>query len=224
METGDSTRAGPDFRRTRKEDATVRPIYLSGARDTKAVGARLVVPLVVASLALGSLLTFYAPDSSGSPVRRSVPGSIPAQGNGTWHIGISVNCNNRNWCTGERLLGQPMAIGGLWGSLQLNADGTGRAEFTACSHASGAYGFATGATHVSVIIHGWTIGPAGTFIETGGTETYRGGTNRGSMVTFTSPVDTGIPAIPGHYTALDILGNGTPHGVAIQIQVSLISS
>ena len=224
METGDSTRAGPDFRRTRKEDATVRPIYLSGARDTKAVGARLVVPLVVASLALGSLLTFYAPDSSGSPIRGSVPGSIAAQGNGTWHIGISVNCNSRNWCKGERFLGQPMAIGGLWGSLQLSADGTGRAEFTACSHASGAYGFATGATHVSVIIHGWTIGPAGTFIETGGTETYRGGTNRGSMVTFTSPVDTGIPAIPGHYTALDILGNGTPHGVAIQIQVSLISS
>ena len=117
-----------------------------------------------------------------------------------------------------------MAVGGLWGSLQLNTDGTGRAEFTACSHASEAYGFATGATHVSVIIHGWTIGPAGTFIETGGTETYRGGTNRGSMVTFTSPVDTGIPAIPGHYTALDILGYRPPHGVAIQIQVALTPS
>ncbi len=117
-----------------------------------------------------------------------------------------------------------MAVGGLWGSLQLNTDGTGRAEFTACSHASEAYGFATGATHVSVIIHGWTIGPAGTFIETSGTETYRGGTNRGAVVMFTTPVDTGIPAIPGHYAALDILGYRPPHGVAIQIQVALTPS
>ena len=190
----------------------------------KARGARLVVSFVVASFALGALLSFYSPNSSGARIRGSVPGSITSDGNGTWHIEISVNCNNRNWCRGERFLGQPIAVGGLWGSLQLNPDGSGRAEFTACSHASEAYGFATGATHVSVIIHGWTIGPAGTFIETSGTETYRGGTNRGTVVTFTTPVDTGISAISGHYTALDILGYRPPHGVAIQIQVALIPS
>jgi len=176
----------------------------------------------MAFLALGSLLSLPFSNPSAFLNRESSVGSIAVTATGTWQVAISVNCNNRDWCTGEKFLGQPMATGGLWGALRLNADGTGRAEFTACSHASEAYGFATGATHVSVVISGWIIGPSGTFMETKGTETYRGGTNRGTVVTFTTPVDTGIPAIPGHYTALDIIGYPPPHGVAIQVQVSLI--
>jgi len=185
---------------------------------------RLIASTLVAFVALGALLSLCSSNSSGSPSSGSSPGLAIGSGARNWHITISVNCNNRDWCTGETFLGQRLATGGLWGSLQLNSDGTGRAEFTACNHASETYGFATGATHVSVIIHGWTIGPAGTFIETSGTETYRGGTNRGTVVTFTTPVDTGIPAIPGHYTALDILGYRPPDGVAIQIQVDLVPS
>ena len=188
----------------------------------KAEVARLVVSSLISFVALVSLVSLWSSNSSGSLDREYPGGSIAVTATGTWHVAISVNCNNRDWCTGEKFLGQPMATGGLWGALRLNADGTGGAEFTACSHASEAYGFATGATHVSVTISGWIIGPSGTFIETRGTETYRGGTNRGSVVTFTSPVDTGIPAIPGHYTAPDIIGYPTPHGVTIQVQVSLI--
>jgi hypothetical protein len=32
-------------------------------------------------------------------------------------------------------------------------------------------------------------------------------------------MDTGIPAVPGHYTATDIFGMKAPPGITIQIQV-----
>ena len=48
------------------------------------------------------------------------------------------------------------------------------------------------------------------------TETFRGASTTTDLVNF----DTGVSAVPGHYTATDVLGFDPPPGVAIQIQVA----
>jgi hypothetical protein len=134
-----------------------------------------------------------------------------------WQVGISFNCNNPDFCGAN--------LGGFWGWVEFDrsADGQqtwGDAELTGCSHTVGGGGFA-GAAHISIEITSWTIGvgSAGpqTFIASGiETDSFRG-----NKVTF--PVtnqDTGITAVPGHYSTSDVLGFDPPPGVAIQIQVA----
>jgi hypothetical protein len=134
-----------------------------------------------------------------------------------WQVGISFNCNNPEFC-GENL-------GGFWGWVEFDrsADGTltwGDAEAAACFHTLGGGG-GNGAVHISVEIESWTIQPGSagpqTFFITGEeTDTFRG-----DNVTFDiTGFDTGIPAVPGHYTAEDLFGFDPPPGVAIQIQVA----
>src|SRR5438093_8763292 len=86
----------------------------------------------------------------------------------SWQLGISMNCNNRIWCQGEQFLGQPFVLGGLWGTITFLRNGTGKAEFTGGNHASEGAGFQTGATHISVMITNWSIGPNATFVIAGG--------------------------------------------------------
>ena len=146
-----------------------------------------------------------------------------------WQIGLSMNCNNPSVC-GEEL-------GGFWGWVVFTRDpATGEtdadAELTGCGHMvrAGGPGLA-GADHFSAEAE-WIIGPGSagpqTFLLTGGTMTFTGhGTPQtvpitnddGSLTTPQNPMDTGIPAVPGHYSTAEILGLTAP-GVAFQIQVA----
>src|SRR6266508_5562170 len=134
-----------------------------------------------------------------------------------WQVGISFNCNNPDFC--------PDGLGGFWAWAEFDrsADGAttwGDAEGSFCAHTVGGGGFA-GAGHVSVEIESWTIeagsaGPQTFFINGEETNTFRG-----DRVTFDlTHFDTGVSAIPGHYSTSDVLGFDAPPGVAIQIQVA----
>jgi hypothetical protein len=134
-----------------------------------------------------------------------------------WQVGLSFNCNNPDFCGDE--------VGGFWGWAEFDrsADGTqtwGDAELAFCSHTVGGGGFA-GAGHGSVEIESWTIepgdaGPQTFFISGEETDRFRGMTD---TFDFTH-MDTGISAVPGHYSTSEILGMSAPPGVAIQIQVA----
>jgi hypothetical protein len=134
-----------------------------------------------------------------------------------WQIGLSFNCNNPDFCGPQQ--------GGFWGWVEFDrsADGTqtwGNAELTGCTHSVGGGGFA-GAFHASIDVTSWTIaaGSAGpqTFFASGvETDSFRG-----EKVTFPfTNMDTGISAVPGHYSTSEILGFSAPPGVAFQIQVA----
>jgi hypothetical protein len=160
-----------------------------------AVGA--IVVAVAAGLALPNPAKAYGPDA-------------------LWQIGLSFNCNSPTACA-------PMP-GGFWGWAEFDRGGEGDAQLVDCSHLTGG-GPAPGAQHFSVDVHGWTIGPGSagprTFIVTSETDTVTGRSG-GPPVTIDIPsesMDTGIPAVPGHYTATDIFGMKPPPGISIQIQV-----
>jgi hypothetical protein len=133
-----------------------------------------------------------------------------------WQVGLSFNCNNPDFCGDE--------TGGFWGWAEFDrsADGTqtwGDAELTFCFHTVGGGG--AGAGHDSIEIESWTIAPGSagpqTFFASGeDTSTFRG---MKETEEFTNE-DTGIPAVPGHYSTDEILGFEAPPGVALQIQVA----
>jgi len=134
-----------------------------------------------------------------------------------WQVGISFNCNNPDFCDGE--------LGGFWGWAEFDrsVDGTvtwGDGEFAGCSHTIGGGGF-NGAAHISFEIESWTIEPGSAGLQTffvNGEET---DSFRGDKVTFdVTHLDTGVSAVPGHYSTSDVLGFDPPPGVAIQIQVA----
>jgi hypothetical protein len=130
-----------------------------------------------------------------------------------YQVGISFNCNNRDFCGGE--------LGGFWGWAEFDrnpATGatSGDAEFAGCSH-----GEFNGAVHESIEITSWYTAPGSAGPETiyaSGEETDR---FRGQTETFSfSNEDTGVPAVEGHYSTEDVLGFSAPPGIAIQIQVA----
>jgi hypothetical protein len=132
-----------------------------------------------------------------------------------WQVGMSFNCNNRDFCADE--------LGGFWGWVEFDrsADGTqtwGDLEAAFCDHTVGG---AAGGGHVSIEIESWTIEPGSagsqTFFASGEeTDSFRGTSH---TFDFTHQ-DTGISAVPGHYSTSDVLGFSPPPGVAIQIQVA----
>jgi hypothetical protein len=134
-----------------------------------------------------------------------------------WQVGISSNCNNPSICN------ELGGTGGFWGWVEFDrsVDGTqtwGDAEFADCFHTVGGGG--AGAGHTSIDIESWTIapgsaGPQTFFISGEETDTFRGMTNTFDL----SNQDTGITAVPGHYSTSDVLGFTAP-GVAIQTQVT----
>ncbi len=150
-----------------------------------------------------------------------------------WQIGISANCDNPAVCGADQL-------GGFWGWVEFDSDNTGDGAFGGCAHLQGRHNTGDGAfggcAHLQgrqlpgssgaggerMDITGWTIaagsaGPA-TFIITSEVDTFTG---RGGPFTVTiasENFDTGVPAVPGHYSTADVLGFTAP-GVSFQIQV-----
>ena len=131
-----------------------------------------------------------------------------------YQIGISFNCNNRMFCA-------PDELGGFWGWAELDHNpatgaNTGDAQFTGCSH-----GTFKGAAHENDEITNWFIAPGSagprTFFVTGeSTTTFRG---HRDVETFTD-MDTGVPAVQGHYSSQEIFGITPPPGISAQIQVA----
>src|SRR5437867_1882476 len=139
-------------------------------------------------------------------------GARPYGSDALWQIALSLNCNNPASCGSD--------LGGFWGWIEFDTGGAGDATLTGCGHlrASGPLHQA-GADHFNVEITSWTVaaGSAGpfTFIVTGGTMTFTGGTGgRPITVPILGAIDTGIPALPGHYNTAQILGFAPPPGVA----------
>jgi hypothetical protein len=136
-----------------------------------------------------------------------------------WQVGLSFNCNDPSLCNTEEFGG----TGGFWGWVEFDrsADGTqtwGDAELAFCFHTVGGGG--AGAGHTSIEVESWTIAPGSagpqTFFASGEeTDSFRGTTETFDVTN----EDTGIPAVPGHYSTDDVLGFTAP-GVAIQIQVA----
>ena len=136
-----------------------------------------------------------------------------------WQIAISGNCNNKTLCAGQ--------LGGFWVWAEFDSGSTGDATVTFCGHGlpTAPYG---SAQHINVEITSWTIAPGSagpqTFFITSEIDTITGHTN-GPPVTVTIPsenFDTGVPAVPGHYSTQDVLGFSAP-GVSFQIQVVQIT-
>jgi hypothetical protein len=134
-----------------------------------------------------------------------------------WQVGVSFNCNNPDFC-GD-------SLGGFWGWAEFDrsVDGTstwGDGELAGCTHSVGGGGF-SGASHLSFDIESWTIepgsaGPQTFFISGEQTDSFRGDKVTVDVADF----DTGISAVPGHFSTSDVLGFDPPPGVAIQIQVA----
>jgi hypothetical protein len=133
-----------------------------------------------------------------------------------WQVGLSFNCDNPAVCGDE--------LGGFWGWVEFDRAGTqtwGDAQLTGCGHTIGGGGAGSaGAGHSSIEIESWTIAPGSagpqTFYASGEETDFFRGTKE--TFDFTN-MDTGIPAVPGHYSTSDVFGFTAP-GVAIQIQVA----
>jgi hypothetical protein len=136
-----------------------------------------------------------------------------------WQVGLSFNCNNPSICNTPDFGG----TGGFWGWVEFDrsADGSqtwGDAELAFCFHTVGGGG--AGAGHTSIEVESWTIAPGSagpqTFFASGEeTDTFRGMSETFDITN----EDTGIPAVPGHYSTSEVLGFSAP-GVAVQIQVA----
>jgi hypothetical protein len=131
-----------------------------------------------------------------------------------WQIAISENCNNPSLCGGGG--------GGFWGWAEFDNDNTGDAEFAGCGHLVPAHGDA-GAGHFSVEVDGWYIAPGSagpqTFFIVSETDTFTGHGPPTSETFTNENFDTGVPAVPGHYSlAQQVFGFSGP-GVTFQLQV-----
>jgi len=127
-----------------------------------------------------------------------------------YQVAISSNCNNPSACGPN--------LGGFWGWAVFNTDHTADAELTGCGHLVGGGGGGAGHFHADAQ---WFIGRNGDFWTKNETDTFVG--RGGTQTVFTAaPMDTGIPAAPGHYSTSEILGFQPPPGVAIQMQVTKI--
>ena len=74
-----------------------------------------------------------------------------AGGGAVYKIEFSSNCNNPAVCLNPAVAG---SLGGDWGSIRLNADGSGTAEFTSATHQTP--GVPNGAVHFSLVV-AWSV-------------------------------------------------------------------
>jgi hypothetical protein len=135
-----------------------------------------------------------------------------------WQIGFSANCNNPTIC------GQD-GLGGFWGWAEFDSDNTADAQLTGCGHLVGPHIPGTsGAGHYSDEVDGWFIAPGSTGLDDfwieSETATFTG---HGPPVTVFDPfppypMDTGIPAVAGHYSTAELFEFTAP-GVSFQAQV-----
>ena len=116
-----------------------------------------------------------------------------ASGGAAYQIAFSNNCNNPS----VPACAPPPAsfgLGGDWGSVRLNSDGTGTAEFTTANHRTP--GIPTGATHFSLVVR-WYATPTPPYPSVAPDP-------NGSylVITVVNIPDLGAlvtPATPGHY-------------------------
>ena len=116
-----------------------------------------------------------------------------ASGGSAYQIAFSNNCNNPSVVACEP---PPVSfgLGGDWGSVRLNSDATGTAQFTTANHQTP--GIPTGATHFSLVLSWYATAtppfpsvapdPSGKYLVI----TVVNIPSLGSLVT---------PATPGHY-------------------------
>jgi hypothetical protein len=116
-----------------------------------------------------------------------------------WQVGPSFNCINPDFCE---------ELGGFWGWVEFrrrDAD-VGDAEFAFCAHSGPGGGFACGG-HTSIEIESWTIAPGSAGPQTFYASGEQTDSFRGTKTTFdVTNEDTGISAVPGHYSTSDVLG------------------
>ena len=117
-----------------------------------------------------------------------------ASGGAGYVVAFSNNCNNPSVaaCAPPPV---SFGLGGDWGSVHLNPDGTGTAEFTTANHQTP--GIPTGATHFSLVIS-WTVS------TTAAGQSVAPDPNGNYLVMTVLPVSLGLgslvtPATPGHY-------------------------
>jgi len=122
-----------------------------------------------------------------------------------YQTAFSGNCDNPSICGTE--------LGGFWGWAVFNNDGSADLELTDCNHMLGGGGSA-GASHISVDVPG----PNGWFTA----KPVSGALTDFWVNTPAGPMDTGIPAAPGHYNLFTLDGFKAPPGFSIQIQVTKI--
>ncbi len=138
-----------------------------------------------------------------------------------YQVEYSINCNDPS-------VPQCVDLGGTWGMVSFNFDGTGYIEITDCSHLQGKG--PGGHLHFEGDVAevngqpGWYIGPDGDFFITNETDTFTG---VGPPVTVFDayppyPQDTGIPATPGHYSAQTLFGFKPLPGFSLEFQVTQV--
>src|ERR1700674_1508963 len=122
-----------------------------------------------------------------------------------YKIEFSNNCNNPAVC-----LPAVGSLGGDWGSIRLNPDGSGTAEFTSAQHQTP--GLPNGAVHFLLVLTWSTLSspaappPAAVIADPNGNYLVIN-TDIGSLVT---------PATPGHYSF-----HGGP-GVTFMVEINAI--
>ena len=123
-------------------------------------------------------------------------GALSAQAGGTavYQIAFSNNCDNPAVCFNPQVAG---SLGGDWGSIRLNSDGTGTAEFTSATHQTP--GVPNGAVHFSLVLS-WTTLASPTGPPPGAVT----GDPNGQylVITVVNIPELGsltTPATPGHY-------------------------
>lgn len=140
--------------------------------------------------------------------------TVTASGAGAYLVAFSNNCNNPS----VALCAPPPAsfgLGGDWGSVHLDGDGTGTGRFTTASHQTP--GIPNGATHFAVVVNWYiTATPPYPSVATDPNGNYLVITvvnipSLGSLVT---------PATPGHYSYQGA-NFGMP-GVNFMVQVNAI--
>jgi hypothetical protein len=169
-----------------------------------------------------AFLRLCAPSVAAIALIAALVSPVGAYGGGAdhdmWQVGISFNCNNPDLC-GEQL-------GGFWGWVEFDrsADGTvtwGDAELAFCGHTVGGGGpGSAGASHIRIEIESWTIAPGSagpeTFFASGEQTVFVQGQK---LTSDFADMDTGVPAVAGHYSTEDLFGFTAP-GVAFVIQVA----
>jgi hypothetical protein len=165
------------------------------------IGFLAALPLLISTLLSWSVLTAPSASAYGRAAQ--------------WQIGLSFNCNNPAICGSQ--------LGGFWGWAEFDSDNTADAQLTDCEHLQG--GRAGGAHHFSADVHSWTIAPGSagpmTFFVTSETDTITGRTG-GPPVVIDIPseyMDTGIPAVAGHYSSRTLFGMQAPPGANFEFQV-----
>ncbi len=152
-----------------------------------------------------------------APALHRAPAAHAYGSTALWQIGMSFNCDNPSICGSQNL-------GGFWGWAEFDSGSTGDAQLTGCSHLQGS-GPAAGAQHISVDVTGWTIksGSAGplTFFVTSEIDRITRSPSGPpvTMVIASENMDTGIPAVAGHYDSQTVFLLKAPPGTAFNIQV-----